>query len=109
VDTLATIATNSTLREVTIVATLRLPHASGRRRSGLATFVMDAFWVLAIGIVAMWAFFVALGALDPGDAVGITVVVGLLLVLALVRSWAGTRDGDDRDPRLVRNRERRGF
>ena len=48
-------------------------------------------------------------AFSPGDVLGVSIFVGLLLVLWLVHAWAQRRHHAERDPRLVAARERRGF
>ena len=70
----------------------------------------DTFWILVLAVVVLFAFFVALGAFAPGD------VVRLSLAVARRSRCCGrpTRCGrpvtsDGRDPRAIRNRERRGF
>ena len=80
------------------------------RVSAIAEFVREAFWVLALGVIGCYAFFVALGAFAPGDVLGITIAVAALLLLWLVHAWAqGHRHAGERDPRLTAARERRGF
>lgn len=71
--------------------------------------MLEAFWVLALAVIALFAFFVALGAFAPADVIWVTVVVGLLCVLWIVHAWLEGRRGDARDPATVRARERRGF
>jgi len=78
--------------------------------TNVAYVVREAFWVIALGVIAGYAFFVVLGAWTPGDAVGVTVAVGVLAVLWVVHAWAQSHRGhDDHDPRLRAARERRGF
>jgi membrane protein implicated in regulation of membrane protease activity len=78
--------------------------------SAIAELVREAFWVLALGVIGCYAFFVALGAFAPGDVLGITIAVAALLLLWLVHAWAqGHRHAGERDPRLTAARERRGF
>jgi membrane protein implicated in regulation of membrane protease activity len=78
--------------------------------SNVARIVREAFWVIALGLIACYAFFVALGAYSPGDVAGVTIAVGVLVVLWLAHAWAeGHRRGERRDPRLTAARERRGF
>jgi membrane protein implicated in regulation of membrane protease activity len=77
--------------------------------SGLAHAVREAFWVIALGLIACYAFFVALGAFAPGDVIGVTVAIGVLVVLWLVHAWAHSHRPGERDPRLTAARERRGF
>jgi steroid 5-alpha reductase family enzyme len=75
--------------------------------------VIDAFWVFAIGVIAAYAFFAALGAFDPGDVLGVTIAVAVLVVLWVARAWAVAHHAKaeriQRDPRIVHARERRGF
>ena len=76
----------------------------------VARIVREAFWVIAPGLIACYAFFVALGAYSPGDVAGVTIAVGVLAVLWLAHVRAeGHRRGEGRDPRLTAARERRGF
>ena len=78
--------------------------------SGLARAVREAFWVIALGLIACYAFFVALGAFAPGDVLGVSVAIGALVVLWLVHAWTEAHRRDaGRDPRLTAARERRGF
>jgi len=52
---------------------------------------------------------VALGAFAPGDVAGVSIAVGVLLVLWLVHAWARGHGHDaERDRRLASARERRG-
>jgi hypothetical protein len=72
----------------------------------------NAFWVLALGVLVMYAFFVALGAWDPAQVLPLTIVMAVLVVLWIVHAWLGrARAGEARrrDPGAVRARERRGF
>lgn len=76
----------------------------------VARLLIDAFWVFLIGIIACWAFFVAIGGIRPGDTAGLSIVIGVLVVLCLARAWAQShRKNTQRDQRLVSARERRGF
>ena len=78
--------------------------------SHVARVVREAFWVIALGVIACYAFFVLLGAWHPGDVVGVTIAVAVLSVLWMVHAWAqGHRRDEGRDPRLTAARERRGF
>jgi TRAP-type C4-dicarboxylate transport system permease large subunit len=91
------------------MTTLHMPHAPDWL-GAVAAFVRQAFWVIALGVVLIYAFFFVLGGLDPGDVAGLTIAVVILVGLWLLRSWAWRRrHADERDPRLVRARERRGF
>ena len=86
-------------------------HRHDPRLSGVAGFVRDFFWVMALGVIGCFVFFFALGAIDPGDVAGVTIGVAILGGLWLARAWAldHRHARDDRDPRLAHERERRGF
>lgn len=76
----------------------------------VARVVRDVFWVIALGVIAAYAFFVLLGAWHPGDVAGVSIAVGVLVVLWIVHAWAlSHRRPEGRDPRLTAARERRGF
>ena len=69
----------------------------------------ETFWVLALALIGLFAFLVALGALSPGDAVGVTIVVLLLACAWVAHAIWQSRHGEGRDARIIRARERRGF
>ena len=71
--------------------------------------VRATFWALALGIIAAYAFFLALGAYSVGEVIGVSVVVGLLLVAWVVHGLALRRHAGERDAMLRSARERRGF
>ena len=66
------------------------------------------FWALALGVIAAYLFFLALGAFAVDDVLPVTIVVGVLAVLWLGHAYLQSRH-HERDPRLVHARERRGF
>ena len=79
-------------------------------RGRLSRLIIDAFWVAVIGVIAVYVFFVAIGGIKPADAIGLSIVIGVLVVLALAHAWAQNhRKGAERDRRLIAARERRGF
>jgi Flp pilus assembly protein TadB len=91
------------------MAAVHMPHPI-RDHPDAGRAAIDMFWVLAIGVIAAYAFFAALGAFSPGDVLGLTIAVGVLLLLWVARAvLSGRRARMDRDPRLVHARERRGF
>ena len=49
------------------MSAVHLPHPL-RDHPAATRAAVDAFWVLAIGVIAAYAFFAALGAFSPGDA-----------------------------------------
>jgi len=69
----------------------------------------ETFWILALAVIALFAFLVALGAFSPGDAIWATIVVALLCVMWIGHAILEGRHRDTRDPAVVRARERRGF
>jgi uncharacterized membrane protein (DUF485 family) len=80
---------------------------SDRRRT--LQLLSDAFFVLIIFAVALFAFFVALGALKPGQVVGLSITIAVLAALWVVHAvWVARHDGG-RDQASIRARERRGF
>jgi len=91
------------------MAAVHMPHPI-RDHPGAGRAAVDAFWVLAIGVIAAYAFFAALGAFSPGDVLGVTIAVAVLLLLWIARAFlTAHRARAERDPRLVHARERRGF
>ena len=54
----------------------------------------ETFWVLALAVIALFAFFVALGAFSPADVIWVTIVVGLLCVLWIVHAVLEGRHRD---------------
>ena len=78
------------------------------QRRMLATLAAT-FWVLALAIIVLFAFFAALGAFSPGEAVGLTIGVVVLAVLWVAHAMWDSRHTDPHDPAMVRARERRGF
>jgi TRAP-type C4-dicarboxylate transport system permease large subunit len=91
------------------MAVLHAPHPLRNHPDATRTAV-DLFWALAIGVIAAYAFFAALGAFSPGDVLGVTVAVAILVGLCVLRALIARRaTRHDRDPRLVHARERRGF
>ena len=79
-----------------------------RSHKVLAT-LSETFWLLVLGVVAIFAFFAALGAFEIGEAIGVTIAVAVLAALWLAHAMWVSRHSDGRDPSAVRARERRGF
>jgi membrane protein implicated in regulation of membrane protease activity len=90
------------------MASVHTPHPL-RDHPGATRAAVDAFWALAIGVIAAYAFFAALGAFSPGDVLGVTIAVAILLALCLIRAWMNRGSRHEKDPRLTHARERRGF
>ena len=68
----------------------------------------ETFWVLALAVIVLFAFFAALGAFSPTEALWLTIIVAALCVL-----WIGHAimegSSHDRSADVIRARERRGF
>jgi len=86
---------------------LHLPHAD--RLSASTRGVREAFWVAVLGVVAVFGFFLMLGAVKPSTAGVATMIVAALGALYAAHAWWVARHTAGRDPREVRARERRGF
>jgi hypothetical protein len=80
-----------------------------RRRSRVLGTLSETFWILALAVIVLFAFFVALGAFSPGDVVGLSIAVGVLAVLWVAHAVWESRHRDPHDRTIVRARERRGF
>jgi membrane protein implicated in regulation of membrane protease activity len=94
------------------MTTLHMPRTSPRM-SAVAEGVREVFWVVVLGIIAAYVFFVALGAFSPGEVAGVSIAVVILLALWLVHvgteRWSERRRTGPRDHRVSSGRERRGF
>jgi uncharacterized membrane protein YdjX (TVP38/TMEM64 family) len=66
------------------------------------------FWALALGVIGAYLFFFALGAFAFDDVLPLSLVVAVLVLLWIVHAVLERRN-EQRDPRLVHARERRGF
>jgi uncharacterized membrane protein YhaH (DUF805 family) len=79
------------------------------QRSRILAVLAETFWLLALAVIAMFAFFVVLGAFSPGQAWIATLVVVALAVMWIAHAVWVSRHSDGRDPSARRARERRGF
>lgn len=72
-------------------------------------------WLGVIGVIVMYVFFVIVASIPPAQVAAVTIVVGVLMVLFLIRSMRLASELADRggNPALRREvnraRERRGF
>ena len=72
--------------------------------------VTEIFWILALALVLAFGFFVMVGAFSPSEVVPMTIGVGVLVALLIVRIALELRRGSSiRDVASIRARERRGF
>jgi membrane protein implicated in regulation of membrane protease activity len=69
----------------------------------------QTFWVLVLGVICLFAFFLITGAISPTGAVGLSIAVLVLVVLWLGHAMWQARHRTGRDEAAVRARERRGF
>jgi hypothetical protein len=82
---------------------------------GVMRRVHLSFWIVVIGTVVLYGFFVVLATIPPGQVVAVTVVVGALAAIFTLRNVRVAAQLADRrgDPQLRRarnrTRERRGF
>jgi hypothetical protein len=88
------------------MATLRINRPGGRN-SGRDS-VSALLWVLVLGVVASYAFFVALGAFSPGDVIPLSALVAVLVLLYGRHAWREGHRSQRTDPEPSRVRERRG-
>jgi fatty acid desaturase len=79
------------------------------RGSRVRATMSDTFWILILSIVVLFAFFLALGAIDPGEVVWLTLAILVLGLLWTAHAVWDSRHRSGRDPAAIRNRERRGF
>ena len=68
----------------------------------------ETFWILALAVIVLFAFFAGLGAFSPADALWVTAVVAGLCVLWIVHAVMEGRRRE-RSADVIRARERRGF
>jgi hypothetical protein len=72
---------------------LHLPHFEPGAHPVLES-LGHAFWAACGAIVLLFIFFAALGAVEPDEALELTIVVLALAVLWLAHAWRGLwRDG----------------
>lgn len=91
------------------MSAVRMPHPLAGHPT-LARTISDGFWVIALGVIGCYAFFVALGAIRPDQVAGISIAIGVLVALWCLRAWSNAHPAvRERDPRLAHARERRGF
>jgi hypothetical protein len=79
------------------------PRAVGPRLASIRAFV----WALCGAVVVLFAFFAAIGGIDPSETTTLTLVVVLLAVAWLAHAWPRLVAGRELGSRA--DRERRGF
>jgi hypothetical protein len=74
-----------------------------------------SFWIVVVGAIALYVFFMTVAAISPAEVAGVTIAVAAMTTVFTLRSLRLASELADRggDPRLRRNlnriRERRGF
>jgi membrane protein implicated in regulation of membrane protease activity len=86
----------------------------GDRMTAVLSVAWNAFWGIAVGVIALWAFFLLMGAISASDPLWLTIAMCVLAVLATihfvhVRRMLSDRDHSDLARRVHMLRERRGF
>ncbi len=82
---------------------------------GVLSNLRLSFWLVVIGTVVLYVFFVVLATIPPGQVAAVTAVVALLAVVFTIRNLRLAAELADRsgNPHLRRSlnkiRERRGF
>jgi hypothetical protein len=82
---------------------------------GVISRLRLSFWIVVIGAVVLYGFFVVLATISPGQVAAVTVAVGALAAIFTIRNLRVAAQLADRggDPQLRRSlnriRERRGF
>ena len=70
----------------------------------------QTFWVMVIGVISLFVFFLITGAFSPTGAVGLSVALLVLVVLWIGHAmWQARHPSSVRDEASIRARERRGF
>lgn len=82
--------------------------------AGVAMALWNALWGVALGAIALWGFFLVMGAISPSDPTWLTALMAALAVLAVVhfvhvRRMLADHEHGDLARRVHMLRERRGF
>jgi hypothetical protein len=77
----------------------------------LVEIVFDSFWIAVLFAIAFYVFGIVIGVAAPGELGGVTVAFVVLCLLWAGHAWRAHRNEAYRmqDPRLHRDRERRGY
>ena len=78
-------------------------------RRHLLHVLSQTFWVLVLGVICLFAFFLVTGAISPGAAVGLSLAMAVLVALWIAHAVWEARHRTGRDEAAIRARERRGF
>jgi ABC-type transport system involved in cytochrome bd biosynthesis fused ATPase/permease subunit len=75
---------------------LHLPRLDADHHPYLSSLT-HAFWPVCGAVVVLFIFFAALGAIEPSEAVEVTVVVLVLTVLWSAHAWRGLWQDERRE------------
>jgi uncharacterized membrane protein len=78
-------------------------------RRHLFSVLSQTFWVLVLGVICLFVFFLVTGAISPGAAVGLSLAMAVLVALWIGHAIWEARHRTGRDEATIRARERRGF
>jgi len=72
---------------------------------------LDSFWIAVLTAMAFYVFGLVIGIVHPGEVLGLTLFFVVLCVMWALHAWRAHRNQAYlmRDPRLHRDRERRGY
>ncbi len=87
------------------------PLPQPTRLARLLELVVDSFWLIVISFVGLYVFLLVLGGFTPASAGGVSLIVGLGIVLLGIHFWRQHRHVYEvtHDPRIKSARERRGY
>jgi membrane protein YdbS with pleckstrin-like domain len=82
--------------------------------SAAAAVLWNVFWAIALGVLVLWVFFLAMGAVSIGDPLWLTIAMAVLAVLAAfhfahLRRMMKEPEHHDMARKTHMLRERRGF
>ena len=82
-----------------------------QRPKRFVELALDSFWIAVLTAMAFYVFGLVLGIVHPGEALGLTLFFVVLCVMWGVHTWRAHRNQAYlmSDPRLHRDRERRGY
>ncbi len=88
---------------------MQLTGTRPSQRRSWAT-LREIFWVVDLAVLALFVFFLALGAFGIGDSAVLTALIGVLGIAYVVHVILMRRHDDGHhEAALARDRERRGF
>lgn len=73
--------------------------------------IVDSFWIAILAAIAFYIFGLIIGIVHPGELVGLSAAFAVLCLMWASHAWRAHRNEKylQSDPRLHRDRERRGY